>query len=209
GGRPRQLSGDYAWAFAHPGPADRNVSVADLVVEADSKLLTQASPADIPDPMLLAARDLMAMRRDPSSKDADAGLIKYDDLAAQRAAFAGEPALFEFLLAAHRFYVEADPAGALARLGTAAPSGPMNDLAFSRLVLRGMALEARGERAEARALWLQMIPLARPAFQRPLLDLALAMNEERDGRLAQVFAPGSTIRDPQVREILLRNDAPP
>src|SRR6185312_4522547 len=170
GGRPRQLSGDYAWAFAHPGPADRNVSVADLVVEADSKLLTQASPADIPDPMLLAARDLMAMRRDPSSKDADAGLIKYDDLAAQRAAFAGEPALFEFLLAAHRFYVEADPAGALARLGTAAPSGPMNDLAFSRLVLRGMALEARGERAEARALWLQMIPLARPAFQRPLLD---------------------------------------
>ena len=35
------------------------------------------------------------------------------------------------------------------------------------------------------------------------------MNEERDGRLAQVFAAGTTVRDPQVRAILLRNDAPP
>jgi hypothetical protein len=54
-----------------------------------------------------------------------------------------------------------------------------------------------------------MVPLARPQFQRPLLDLALGMNEERDGRLAEVFAAGSTVRDPQVHAILLRNDAPP
>ena len=205
GGRPKQLSGDYAAAFAHPVGG----SISDLVVEADAKLLTQTDPPDIADPMLLATRDLMAMRRDPTSKEADPKLIKYDDLAAQRAAFAAQPELFEFLLAAHRFYVEADPAGALGHLGTAPPSGPMNDLAFSRFVLRGMALEAQGNRAAARALWLQMIPLARPAFQRPLLDLALAMNEERDGRLAQVFAAGTTIRDPQVREILLKYDAPP
>ncbi|MEJ0066293.1 MAG: hypothetical protein WDM85_13460 [Caulobacteraceae bacterium] len=56
---------------------------------------------------------------------------------------------------------------------------------------------------------LQLMPLARPAFQRPMLDLALAMNEERDGRLAQVFAADSPVRDPQVREILLRHDAGP
>ncbi|HEY1750018.1 MAG TPA: hypothetical protein VGG29_02065 [Caulobacteraceae bacterium] len=209
GGRPRQLAADYAWAFGHAGPAERNVAVSDLVVEADMKLLTQAAPADIADPMLLAVRDLMAMRRDPASKTPDASLIKYDDLAAQRPTFAAQPELFEFLLAAHRFYVEADPAGALGHLGPAPPNGPMSGLAFSRQVLRGMAIEAQKDRAGARALWLRMIPLARPAFQRPLLDLALAMNEERDGRLAQVFAAGSTIHDPQVREILLRNDAPP
>ncbi|HWF76137.1 MAG TPA: hypothetical protein VN694_03080, partial [Caulobacteraceae bacterium] len=209
GGQPKQLSGDYAWAFAHAGPAERNVPVTDLVIEADAKLLTEAAPGDIPDPTLLAVRDLMAMRRDPNSKEVDTKLIKYDDLAAQRAAFASQPELFEYLLAAHRFYVEADPAGALGHLGTAPPSGPMSDLAFSRFMLRGMALEAQNNHAAARALWLQMIPLARPAFQRPLLDLALAMNEERDGRLAQVFAPGTTIRDPQVREILLKYDAPP
>src|SRR6201999_702364 len=89
------------------------------------------------------------------------------------------------------------------------PSGPMSNLAFSRQVLRGLAMEAQKNFAGARGLWLQLIPLARPAFQRPLLDLALAMNEERDGRLAQVFAAGSPVRDPQVRKILLRNDAGP
>jgi len=72
-----------------------------------------------------------------------------------------------------------------------------------------MALEAQKDRAGARALWLQMVPLVGPQFQRPLLDLALGMNEERDGRLADVFAAGSTVRDPLVRAILLRNDAPP
>ncbi|HZZ89536.1 MAG TPA: hypothetical protein VFE13_14495, partial [Caulobacteraceae bacterium] len=209
GQQPRQLSGDFAWAFAHPAPEDRNVSTSDLVVEADNKLLTQAAPADIADPSLLAVRDLMAMRRDPTSDTPDASLIKYDDLAAQKPAFASQPQLFEFLLAAHRFYVEADPAGALGHLGAAPPPAAMTWLAFSRQMLRGMALEAQKDRAGARALWLQLIAHARPEFQRPVLDLALAMNEERDGKLAQVFAAGSPIRDPQVREILLRNDAPP
>ena len=209
GGAQPQLASDYAQAFLHAGPAEANVSVSDLVVEADSKLLTQAAPADVHDPMLLAARDLMAMRRDPNAKQPDANLIKYEDLEAQRPVFAAQPDLFAFLLAAHRFYVEADAAGALGQLGPAPPSGPMTYLAFSRQVLRGMALEAQKNRAGARALWLQLIPLARPQFQRPLLDLALAMNEERDGRLAEVFAAGTTIRDPQVREILLKYDAPP
>jgi hypothetical protein len=85
----------------------------------------------------------------------------------------------------------------------------MTYLAFSRQVLRGMALEAQNDRAGARALWLQLVPLAQPQFQRPLLDLALGMNAERDGRLAEVFAAGSTVRDPEVREILLKYDAPP
>jgi hypothetical protein len=209
GGQPRKLAADYAWSFAHAGPADRNVTIGDLVLEADDKLLTKAAPADIPDPMLLATRDLMSMRHDPADPKTLSSVIKYEDLAAQRPAFASRPELFEYLLAAHRFYVEADPAGALGHLSAAPPTGPMSDLAFSEQVLRGLALEAQKNFAGARTLWLQMIPLARPAFQRPMLDLALAMNEERDGRLAQVFAAGSPVRDPRVREILLRNDAGP
>jgi hypothetical protein len=152
GGAQPQLASDYAQAFLSAGPAERNVSVPDLVVEADNKLLTQAAPADIRDPMLLAARDLMAMRRDPNAKQPDANLIKYEDLEAQRPVFAAQPELFTFLLAAHRFYVEADPAGALAQLGAAPPAEPMTYLAFSRQTLRGMALEAQKDRAGARAL---------------------------------------------------------
>jgi hypothetical protein len=209
GGQPQKLAAAFAWSFAHAGPADRNVAVGDLVLEADDKLLTKAAPADITDPTLLAVRDLMVMRRDPADPKTNASVIGFDDLQAQRPAFASRPDLFEYLLAAHRFYDDADPAGALSHLGAGAPTGPMTDLAFSQRVLRGLALEAQKNFAAARTLWQQMIPLARPAFQRPMLDLALAMNDERDGRLAQVFAAGSAVRDAQVRELLLRNDAGP
>ncbi|MEJ0067057.1 MAG: hypothetical protein WDM85_17980 [Caulobacteraceae bacterium] len=210
GDEPKQLGADYAWAFAHAGPADRNVAIGDLVLEADQKLLTQTPlGTDLSDPALLATRDLMAMRHDPADPRTLSSLIKYEDLEAQRPTFASRPELFEYLLAAHRFYVEADPAGALGHLDAKPPTGPMTSFVFSREVLRGLALERQKDFAGARALWLQLMPLARPAFQRPMLDLALAMNEERDGRLAQIFAPGSPIHDPQVREILLRHDAGP
>jgi hypothetical protein len=209
GGQPKQLATDYAWSFAHAGPAERNVFVPDLVQEVDDKLLTKAAAADIADPTLLAIRDLMQMRLDPTNPNSSADVIKFEDLEAQRPVFVSRPDLFAYLLAAHRFYVESDPAGALSQLGAAPSAGPMDDLAFSRQVLRGLALEAQKNYPAARSLWLQMEPLARPAFQRPMLDLALAMNEERDSRLAQVFAAGTTVRDPQVREILLRHDAGP
>ena len=212
GGEPKQLGADYAWSFAHAGPTERNVAIGDLVLEADDKLLNKTPlGADLADPVLLATRDLMAMRHDPADPKTltSASVIKYQDLEAQRPTFASRPELFEYLLAAHRFYIEADPAGALNHLSAPPPTGPMTSFAFSQQVLRGLALEQQKDFAGARALWLQLMPLARPAFQRPVLDLALAMNEERDGRLAQVFAAGSTIRDPQVREILLRHDAGP
>jgi hypothetical protein len=209
GDQPQSLAGDYAYAFAHPGPDQRNVPVGELVTEADNKLLTKVKPADVSDPMLLATLDLMAMRTAGPYEDPPPSVIKFDELAAQKPKFAADPDLFAYLLAAHRFYVEADPAGALTYLGAPPPAGPMNDLAFSRLVLRGLALQAQKNWAAAHALWVSMTPAARTAFQRPMLDLALAWNEERNGGLAAVFAAGTPIKDPQVREILLRNDAAP
>jgi hypothetical protein len=210
GGQPKQLSADFAYAFAHAAPAERNVTVGDLVLEADDKLLTKTPlGTDFSDPMLLATRDLMGMRHDPADPKSLGATIKYEDLEAQRPSFAGQAQLFDYLLAAHRFYVESDAAGTLARLGPAPPAGTMTSLAFSGQVLRGLAMESQKNFAGARALWLQLIPAARPAFQRPTLELALAMNLERDGRVAQVFAADSPVRDGQVRDILLRHDAGP
>jgi hypothetical protein len=211
GGQPRKLATEFTWQFAHATPAQRNVSEVQLVQEADSKLLGAADPAQISEPLLLAVRDLMLMRK---SADASGGAdanppkpIALADLEAQRPAFAGNAALFDCLLAAHAFYDEGDPAAALKHLPADAPGGPMSYLEFSRQVLRGLALEAAKDPAGARALWLRLLPQAQPPLQRPSLELALAQNYERDGRLALVFAPGSPIRDPAMREILLRNDA--
>ena len=209
GGDPQKLAAAYDWSFAHPSPAERNLSIGDLVREADDKLLTHVRPAQVDDPMLLAILDLAAMRGRQPYVDTPPPVIKFDDLAAQKPAFATDPDLFEYLLAAHRFYVEADPAGALSHLGAPPAAGAMNNLAFSRQVLRGEALEAQKNWANARRLWLQLIPLAKPTFQRPMLDLALASNLEHDGKLADVFSAASPICDPEVREILLRYGAGP
>jgi hypothetical protein len=205
GDQPQKLADEYAWQFADMDPARDQVSETDLVEEADSKLLTQVGPGDIREPMLLATLDLMGMRRSSQNAAPREG----QELQAQKPVFAGKPELYEYLLAAHALYVESDPVGALAHLPTSPPTMPMSYLEFSRQVLRGLALEAKKDWAGARQQWLALTPLARQPFQRPALDLALAMNYERHNGMANVFTVGSPIHDANVREILLRNVAGP
>ena len=204
GGRKADLANAFARAFAGTDPAQRNVSEVSLVLEADAKLLTQADPASLHDPRLLATVDLLRMRTAPGSKDMP---IDRASLDAQKPLFASQPELFEYLLAVHALYDEDAPAAALALLPAAQPKGPMTYLAFSRQVLRGLALEQTGDHAGAHALWLGLMPLARPPLQHATLELGLAMNDERGGALGQVFAAGSPITDPDLREILLQNTA--
>jgi hypothetical protein len=209
GGQPQALASDYAYAFAHPAPDQRNVPVGELVTEADNKLLTSVKPADVSDPTLLATLDLMAMRGGDPGDSSPPKVIAFSDLLAQKAKFASQPDLFTYLLAAHRLYVDADPAGALTDLGAAPPTVQMDNLAFSRQVLRGLAMEAQKNWAGAQALWLQLMPLARPSFQRPMLDLALAWDREHAGKLGDVFVAASPVKDLDVRTILLQFDAGP
>ena len=211
GGRPGKLAADYGWQFAHPEPGVRNVTPVRLSQELDSKLLTGADPAKIADPTMLAAIDLMQMRPtgETSQGDKIPPAITQAALAAQRPAFAGREALFSYLQAAHAYYVEHDAAGALRLLPTGTPRQPMTALAFSQQTLRGLALEASGDHAGARQHWLALMAVSQPTLQRPVLDIALAMNYERANMLPQVFAAGSPIRDAQVREVLLNNDADP
>jgi len=162
------------------------------------------------EPLLLANYDLMHMRSVKSQYgDAAPTPMALAELQAQAPAFAGHEALFDYLLAAHAFYDEGQPADALARLPATPATGPMTYLAFSRQVLRGLALEATGDHAGARAHWLGLMGAARPPYQHATLELALAMNYERGGALAQVFAAGSPIQDADLRDILLKNAAGP
>ena len=207
GGLETDLAREVARAFDATDPGLRNVSEVALVQEADTKLLADADPASIREPLLLPALDLLRMRISDgagSTKPIDRAALE-----AQRPVSAGQPDLFGYLLAAHAFYDAKAPAGALALLPAASPSAPMTYLEFSRQVLRGLALEETGDHARGRALWLGLMPAARPPFQQAALELALAMNEERGGDLAQVFAAGSPISDADVREILLENAAGP
>lgn len=182
-----------------------NVAAADLVQEIDNKLLMADADgfAAVDGPLLLATLDLMRMR------DAEEGappVISAAELAAQQPRFAGRAELYAYVLAAHAFYVEKDMAKVLQLTPDDARKPAYAPLAFSRQVLRGMALAARKDRNEA-GFWRELLGGATALYQRPLVELALAMNYERSGRLADVFAAGSPIGEAGIREILLLNVA--
>ena len=196
-----KLADDFTWQFTEATDAQRNVSVDELVEEADLKLLMVGNKSSN-SPMLQAVSDLMAMRAHTPP------LLTREDLDKQKATFANEPALFDYLQAAYALYVEHQPDNALKHLPADVPSS-LDYFAFSQQTLRALALEAKQDWKGAEALWLQLLPLAKQPLQRDQLELALAMNYERSGQLAKVFAADSPISAKQVRYILLRNVAGP
>ncbi|WP_330210039.1 outer membrane assembly lipoprotein YfiO [Pseudomonas sp. AM4(2022)] len=196
-----KLAEDFTWQFTEATDAQRNVSVDELVEEADLKLLMVGNQA-ANSPMLQVVSDLMAMRAHTPP------LLSREDLDKQKSTFVTEPALFDFLQASYALYVEHQPDAALKHLPADVPSS-LDYFAFSQQTLRALALEAKQDWKAAEALWLQLLPLAKQPLQRDQLELALAMNYERSGQLAKVFAADSPISAKQVRYILLRNVAGP
>jgi hypothetical protein len=81
-------------------------------------------------------------------------------------------------------------------------------LQFSRQALRGMALAKRGDRLEA-GFWLELIEGANQRYQRPTVELGLALSYEKSGQLAKVFAADSPITDSFIRRRLLVKSAGP
>ena len=205
-----RLVAEYVRQFASGDPASRSVSLVDLVQEMDVKILGELKPHAVSDPMLLAVLDLKAMRHDgdPKVADYDGPPITRAALAAQRARFAGNDALFGYVLAAHSFYVADDPADVLRLIRPASTSGGNGYLEYSRQLLRALALDATGD-AGARATLVALVAAAKHPFQRGSAELALAMHDERAKRIDNVFAVNSVIRDADIREILLRYHASP
>lgn len=217
--RAMWLSGDFAalgqrYESVLAEAPKEGQPLVDLINEVDGKYL---SNNDNPNPLgggllLLAAADLKAMRvADPDDRYDMGGAEKQIDaaaLASQQAAFLRAPQLYTFLQANHAFYVAKDYARVLQLIPDDAKRPSYTPLAFSRQVLRGQALAAKGDPNEA-GFWLELLGGAKALWQRPTVELGLAMNWERHGKLAQVFAPGSPITDRMVRDILLMHSAGP
>jgi hypothetical protein len=201
-GDKQALAADYAWQLTEAKDEQRSVPLEALIQELDNKLLSPAPDAQGV-PLLTAVADLMLMRPDGAAP------FSAEQLQAQKAFFDSQPGLFEYLQAARAFYVDNQPGEALKHLPEAIPAH-LDYLGFSQQVLRGLALEAQGNRAAGQALWLKLLPLATAPLQNDLLQLALAMNYERTGEVAKVFAADSPITAEQVRLILLDKvaDAP-
>lgn len=200
GNQPGKLAGEYDWQLKHPQSYQHNLSLDALVLEADNKLFDSARPEQIDNPLLLATLDLSLMR--------SPGQIEITALEKQQQGFAGNKPLYDYLLAAHRFYVLHDPAGALKTLpGTIPPQ--ITYLDFSRLMLRGLALEATKDHRTARQLWLSLLPVCTQPLQAETVQLSLAINYEQTKEVELAFVEKSPITESAVRNILIRNNASP
>ena len=191
---------------ATPGSSE---AAADLAEEIDNKLLERDDASALitaqgNTPLLLAVADFKMMR---SIGENSKGLSA-SDLSAQKAQFSAHPDLYALLAASRASYAGEDPKAILALLPDDARQARFTPLAFSRQSVRGLALGRLRDPNEA-GFWRELLGGASPLYQRPLAELGLAVRWQRDGRIDQVFAPGSPITDPTIREILLQTVATP
>ena len=189
-----RLGQAYAALLAQPA-GSRGIDDFALAQEIDYKF-QPGKPAAINDPLLLAVYDLAAIRAN------DERSLTAAELAGQRPFFAHEPALYGYLQAAFAFYVSGKPTEVLRLVPDAARERSMSTVALSRQLLRGQALTALGD-VNATGFWTQLLPAATAPMQRSVVELGLALNEERTGHLGRILAPGSPLTTPVLRETLL------
>jgi hypothetical protein len=119
------------------------------------------------------------------------------------------PLLFDFLALARAYWVDHDAARVIAATEGRKPSPTASNIEFSLLMMRGLALESAGRGPDANALWRALLGVADDPLRRDLLQLALALSDERSGKLAEVFAPNSLVRDAALHRPLLKYAASP
>lgn len=183
-----------------------------MLEEVESKLFFGAGlGTDADAPLLTATWDLLRMRQkstDPYASNDQPAMLTEQDLASQAGTFAKQPDLYGFLQASLAYHVAKDYRRVVTLIPADAHARGYTPLAFSRQMLRALALDKLGDPSATDSLRF-IAANARDLYQQPAAQLALAMEWERGGRLADVFAPGSPITEPEIRTILLARIAGP
>jgi hypothetical protein len=211
GGKDEALAAAIDRQLAGAGSFDGAANAPALAEEIDLTLLGTDGAAAARDPLLLAVVDLQRMRceDDPGIPVRECGRrLGKEELERQAPLFAGEPELFGYLRAAEAFFVRGQPREVLALIPDSARQRRFGYVGFSRQMLRGLALDALGDR-NARGFWLSLFDGATQPYQRETLELALALHEERRGGVDRIFEPDSRVRHPLLRQLLLEYVAGP
>lgn len=199
----QSLAQEYDALLHDPITLQNKKSLSRFYDELDDKLLCFSGTSNLKMPLFLAINDLFRMRGYFGVH------IDLKELQAQELLFSGDKALYTYLLGAHAFYMQKDMSLALSHLSGDIPER-MTYLDFSRLFLRGLALEKSKDYDGARSLWLKLSTAARQPLQSEAVQLALSQNYERSRELMdKAFAPDSPITDLTIRVRLLRDVASP
>ena len=182
--------------------AEVNTASISLINELDLKLPAEAYPKDGADPVFLAVEDLRQMRLQLDDKGNPKEGMAAAVIEAQKPVFLGHEDLYDYLLSARAWFIDNDAQAVLKILPATAPTQELTYIEFSRQLLRAAAMDGSGDKA-ADAAYLAMLPFVKQPFQRSTLELALAMSWERHKNIAAVFAPGSPITAPEIRNQVL------
>jgi TolA-binding protein len=208
GGDRTRLAQAFDRAFADSDKGANNVTVLELVQEADAKLLDSVTVDQIQSPQFLAVLDLMRMRSSEAAAPGGAAqsplTVAY--IEGQKDRFAANPALYNYLLAAFHIYIDGKPELALTLMPKPA-NAPLTYFAFSQQTLRALALDATSQFDAERKLLLEMLPLAQMPLEAEQLQLELAALDQRTGHLDRVFAPQSPVHDQAIRTLLVEYSA--
>ena len=207
------LGAAYSATLASPAARDGTDANLDLIEEIDIKLLPEGDGPGVTDPVLLAVVDLLRLRKsDPQVEDYEGDWrgpkLERTELLAQRPHFKSSPVLFEYLVAVEAFYGRNQPREVLALIPAAAHQRHFSYVQFSRQMLRGFALDAIKD-SSARGFWLSLLPGANQPYQREAVELALAEHDRKMGTIESLFAPGSPVRHPLIRQHVLEDSAGP
>ncbi len=183
-------------------------AVVEMANEIDLKLPLASYTDPKADLLFLVVQDLRLLRVRVDDDGKPIHVMDASFLEAQRSRFAGQERLFDYLLALRALLVDKDAKSVLALISDPAPTVDLDYTAFSRLMLRAAALNAMGDKTE-RDLYFAMLPFAKQFYQRTTIELELAKFEERNKNISAMFAEGSPITDPDIRNTLLNLVAGP
>ncbi|SIS67475.1 hypothetical protein [Insolitispirillum peregrinum] len=189
------LQAEYLAMLTRP-PAERGVPMRDFIQELDNRLVMAPQELPLSDPILWATAVLSAQRDDgdPAFWPSVAGL------------HADQKALHDYLAASQAFYIDHKPEQVLALIPDPGPAGDGSALTFSRQMLRAMAVQALNKPEEGES-WRALLAMTKDPARRTLVELGLALYEQRHGDVRRVFAADSPIRGWMVRETLLTRTA--
>lgn len=146
--------------------------MSELPAEIDRRVFDSSAfnPSNLKDPFFLAVYDLMHMRE---SNSENYHSISWAQLNAQKDFFRTQPELFQYLQAAHLFFVQNKAQETQNYLAKAnAKNGSY--LQLSQTFLRGQILEKIGQPQNAEEYWRQQLAQAKDSYQRGLFETALS-----------------------------------
>ncbi|MFC3901748.1 hypothetical protein SAMN05421749_101410 [Acinetobacter marinus] len=214
GGHYDKLGNELMWQINHTKHNAYNLDMEKVPAEFDRYLFSSKGfqGQNLQDPFLLAVYDLMQMRKTNTFADYDDKSyrpLSWSALQAQQKYFKSEPELFRYLQAWHLFTLQNKPNDALNFLPKSQPKQINSYLELSQVVLKGRILEAQNsaDYAKHEQYWKSVMPLAKIALSREMLELPLAISMQNDRNYAGFTAKNSLIQQPNLRRIFIQNVA--